>query len=424
MNLVKTSLLNGLAVAIRLGTSVALNKVLAVYVGPAGFGVIGQFQSFVAMLGNFAGGAFNTGVTKYTAEYHDDNPRQQAVWRTAATMGLLGSACLAVPVLVFRESIAVALLADASLASVFGWLSLSLLLMAMNGLMMAILNGRKAVSAYVAANVVGGLFSAGVAMTAVVHWGLYGALLSTALSQPIACGITAWFFQRALPIPWRSFVGRVDSRVAQSLGGYALMTATSAIVVPFSQIAIRDGLVRMHGWEMAGLWQAMWRISETHLMLLTTTLSLYFLPRFSEIREGDALRAEVRRCYQYVLPIVLTSAAAIFVFRELLIATLLSRKFLPMSDALAWNLLGDILKIASWITAFTMISHARTSLFVASEIAASLLLVGSVLALAGPFGLIGAAMGYGVTYAIYWIVMHWSFCAYARTLGTLIQTRR
>lgn len=413
MNLVKTSLLNGLAVAIRLATSVALNKVLAVYVGPAGFGVIGQFQSFVAMIGNLAGGAFNTGVTKYTAEYHDDRARQQAVWRSAATMGMLGSACLAVPVLVFRESIATALLADASLASVFGWLSLSLVLMALNGLMMAILNGRKAVGAFVAANIIGGLLSAGVAMTAVVHWGLYGALLATAISQPITCSITAWFFQRVSPIAWRSLVGRVDAGVARSLGGYALMSATSAIVVPLSQIAIRDGIVRMHGWEMAGLWHAMWRISEMHLMLLTTTLTLYFLPRFAEIREGSALRAEVSKGYRHVLPLVLASAAAIFLFREPLIAALLSRQFLPMADALAWNLLGDIMKIGGWISAFTMISHARTRLYVASEIAFGILLAGSVLLLSGPFGLTGAAVGYLLTYGLYWTVMHVTFIRYS-----------
>jgi polysaccharide transporter, PST family len=328
-------------------------------------------------------------------------------------MGLLGSACLAVPVLVFREQIATALLADASLASVFGWLSLSLVLMALNGLMMAILNGRKAVAAYVGANIIGGLFSAAVAVAAVVHWGLYGALLSTAISQPIACGITAWFFQRASPIAWRSLVGRVDAGVAQSLGGYALMAATSAIVVPLSQIAIRDGLVRMHGWEMAGLWQAMWRISETHLMLLTTTLSLYFLPRFSEIRVGSTLRAEVNKGYRYVLPLVVASSSLIYWLREPLINAMLSEQFLPIADVLAWSLVGDALKIGSWITAFTMLSHARTRFYVITEIAFGVFLAVASLLFASAYGLIGAAAGYAVTYAIYWAVMHTAFIRYS-----------
>ena len=36
MNLLRTSAINGLAVAVRLVTSMGVNKVLAVYVGPSG----------------------------------------------------------------------------------------------------------------------------------------------------------------------------------------------------------------------------------------------------------------------------------------------------------------------------------------------------------------------------------------------------
>ena len=76
LGLARTSLLNGAAVATRLVVGLALNKVLAVYIGPAGFGVIGQFQSLVAMLGALAGGAFGNGVTKLTAERR----RGRRVW--------------------------------------------------------------------------------------------------------------------------------------------------------------------------------------------------------------------------------------------------------------------------------------------------------------------------------------------------------
>lgn len=83
MTLLKTSALNGIAVGVRMLTALGLNKVLAYSVGPSGYAVIGQFQNFVSMLTTFASGAINTGVTKYTAEYSDDEARQRMVWRTA-----------------------------------------------------------------------------------------------------------------------------------------------------------------------------------------------------------------------------------------------------------------------------------------------------------------------------------------------------
>ena len=90
MTLIKTSLLNGIAVAIKMLTLLGINKILAIYVGPAGYAAIGQFQNAVTMITTFASGAINTGVTKYTAEYYQDEERQRLVWRTAGTIALLG----------------------------------------------------------------------------------------------------------------------------------------------------------------------------------------------------------------------------------------------------------------------------------------------------------------------------------------------
>ena len=83
MNLLKTSVLNGVAVLIKTATMFLLNKILAVYVGPAGYAAIGQFQNFIQMITTFAGSAVNTAVVKYTAEYYADEKKQRTVWQTA-----------------------------------------------------------------------------------------------------------------------------------------------------------------------------------------------------------------------------------------------------------------------------------------------------------------------------------------------------
>ena len=79
MTLVKTSLLNGVAVAVKVASALVLNKVLAVYVGPAGYAIIGQFQNAVSIIVNFSGGILATGVTKLTAQHYDDEDKQHAI---------------------------------------------------------------------------------------------------------------------------------------------------------------------------------------------------------------------------------------------------------------------------------------------------------------------------------------------------------
>lgn len=409
MNLVKTSLLNGLAVITKVATALALNKVLAIYVGPAGYAVIGQFQSLLAMVFTFASGGVNTGVTKYTAEFHADPQKQQDVLRTATSISLLCACVFMALLVIFRKSLAAWTLADMQFSGVIVWLAVALIPMLLNGLLLAILNGRKEIKTYVIANIAGSLVTALTAVLLVLKFGLYGVLVAMAISQALACVVTIWLFQRTCQMSWKNFLGPINPNIARRLGGFALISATSALAVPLAQMLIRDGLANRLGLHGAGLWQALWKISEMHLMLLTTTLSLYFLPRFSEIKEATGLHKEVMKCYRFVLPLVMVSASLIYLLREFFIPVLLTAEFLPLTEVLGWQMLGDVLKISSWVMAYTMISHAQVRIFIITELVFTMLWVVLTLGGANIDGLRGATIGYVLTYAAYGVVMLFLF---------------
>ena len=409
MNLVKTSLLNGLAVITKVATALALNKVLAIYVGPAGYAVIGQFQSLLAMVFTFASGGVNTGVTKYTAEFHADPQKQQDVLRTATSISLLCACVFMALLVIFRKSLAAWTLADMQFSGVIVWLAAALIPMLLNGLLLAILNGRKEIKTYVIANIAGSLITALTAVLLVLKFGLYGVLVAMAISQALACVVTIWLFQRTCQMSWKNFLGPINPDIARRLGGFALISATSALAVPLAQMLIRDGLANRLGLHGAGLWQALWKISEMHLMLLTTTLSLYFLPRFSEIKEATGLHKEVMKCYRFVLPLVMVSASLIYLLREFFIPVLLTAEFLPLTEVLGWQMLGDVLKISSWVMAYTMISHAQVRIFIITELVFTMLWVVLTLGGASIDGLRGATIGYVLTYAAYGVAMLFLF---------------
>ena len=76
MTFIKTSLLNGIAVTVKLLTFLGINKLLSLYVGPIGYAFLGQYQNLITVVTTFASGAITTGVTKYTAEYYYDEKKQ------------------------------------------------------------------------------------------------------------------------------------------------------------------------------------------------------------------------------------------------------------------------------------------------------------------------------------------------------------
>src|SRR5699024_548499 len=142
------------------------------------------------------------------------------------------------------------------------------------------------------------------------------------------------------------------------------MALASAICLPLSQIIIRQYLMDKFDANYAGYWEAMIRLSAAYLMLVTTTLSVYYLPRLSELKNIVEIKKEVYLGYKFIFPIALIGGLSMYVMKDFIIQILFSESFLPMRELFFWQIVGDALKIGSWILAFLMLSKAMTKLFV------------------------------------------------------------
>ncbi len=405
MTLIKTSLLNGIAVAIKMLTLLGLNKILAIYVGPSGYAALGQFQNAVQMITTFASGAINTGVTKYTAEYHSDEEAQHKVWRTAGTIAITGSLLSAVIIVLLNESLAIWFLKDANYGGVFVWFAASLVLFTSNALLLAILNGKKEIVRYIVANIAGSIFALSVTTLMAMRFGLYGALVALAVYQSLTFFVTLFVSYKTSWFRFDSLFGRIDKPTAINLLKYTAMALTSAACVPLSHILVRNHLGLAFGWQAAGYWEAMWRLSSAYLMIVTTTLSLYYLPRLSELKHVDDIKLEVINGYRLILPLAIVCSVFMYVFRDTIIVLLFTADFAPMRELFPWQLLGDTFKIASWILAYLMLGRAMIKLFVVTEILFAVSFVLLVYYFSSFGGIESASIAHAVNYFVYFLIL-------------------
>jgi len=405
MTLIKTSLLNGIAVVIKMLTLLGLNKILAIYVGPAGYAALGQFQNAVQMITTLASGAINTGVTKYTAEYHEDEAKQHAVWRTAGTISLVGSVLVAIAVIAFNKPLAGWFLKDESLGSVFIWFAATLVLFVFNTLLLAILNGKKEIQRYVTANIAGSLFALAVTTVMAIQLGLYGALVALAIYQSLTFFVTLTLTYKASWFRLSYLLGGIDKQSARNLAKFTAMALTSAACVPLSHILIRNHLGETMGWEAAGYWEAMWRLSAAYLMLVTTTLSVYYLPKLSELQDPADIKKEILQGYKIILPVAAACGLIIYLLRDFIIRVLFTAEFAEMEVLFGWQMVGDTLKIGSWILAYLMLGKAMVKLFILSEIGFAASFYGLTFYFTSVLGLEGVSVAHAVNYFFYWFLM-------------------
>ena len=390
---------------VRTAISFILNKILAVYVGPSGYAAIGQFQNFIQIIISFAGGAIHTAVVKYTAEYYDNEKRQIFVWQTASTIVLLFSLLLTVIILVFQKPLSIYLFQSLAYQSVLVWFALSLIFFTFNTLFLAILNGKKEIKKLVVASISGSVFSLVVTAILVINYQLLGALIALSVYQSISFLVT---FALCVSSPWFKVAylfGKIDKKISRNFLNYAAMALVSAMCVPVSQILIRNHVISKFGVDYAGYWDAMTRLSGGYLMLVTTTLGVYYLPRLSEIKDQHEVIAEVILGYKFILPFAIVSSTLVYIFRFEIITILFTRSFFPMDELFLWQLIGDVLKIGSWILAYLMLGRAMTTLFIVTEILFTVSLLVLTYLFSEYFAFEGVAIAYMVNYAIYWVLM-------------------
>lgn len=404
MNLFKTSILNGIAVLIKTATMFILNKILAIYVGPSGYAAIGQFQNFIQILTAFAGGAVNNAVVKYTAEYHDDVLQQRAVWKTAGNIILTFSIIASILILLFQKQLSLYIFKSIDYQSIFVWFAIFLLFFNLNALFLAILNGKKEIFKLVIANIAGSIFSLVVTGFLAFKFKLYGALVALSINQSIIFLVTFVLCYKSEWFKVEYLFGKIDTDNFKKIFHFALMAISSVFFGNIAQILLRNLIIKNFDIRYAGYWDAMSRLSGGYLMFASTILGIYYLPRLSELKEYNAIKNEVKMGYKLILPIAALCSFLIYIFQDLLIKLLFTQDFAPMKELMLWQLIGDVIKIGSWIISFMMLSKAMTKIFVITEIFFALSIIPITMVFIHYFGFKGVAIGFLLNCLLYWIV--------------------
>ncbi|MGJ0316893.1 O-antigen translocase [Aliarcobacter cryaerophilus] len=412
MTLIKTSVLSAISTIIKVIAGFVSIKVVAVYVGPSGLALMGQMQNFISMMSSVASAGVNSGVVKYTAEHYEDEQIKQKIWSSALKISLVLIIPMAIGIIFLADFISMQLLNTAEYSSIFIVFAITVIFFVLNGLLTSILNGQKEIKKLTILNIVGSLFGLAVTILLVTQYELYGALIAGIVSQSIVFFITLAFVLKSSWFKLSMFLGSMDKEYRNKLLKYSLMTITYIITSSLSQIYIRHYLGANIGWDEAGYWQAIWRISETYLMLITTTLTIYYLPKLSSIQDKVELRKELLYGYKIIMPIVIVMALGIYIFRDFIISILFSEAFSPMAQLFFYQLIGDVIKIAAWLLGFIMVAKAMTRLSIFSEIFFACSFVGFVVLFVNIYGLIGVTIAFMVNYLIYMIFLYFSLRGY------------
>lgn len=408
MNFFKTSFWSALSTIIKLASGMVTTKIVSIYVGPAGIGLLGNFNNIIGIFSTFANGAIGVGATKYISEFESEEEKRNVTFHVIK-ITIICSIVIGGLIVILNSFIAKLIFGRIIYNAVIIVVGLTIIFFGLNTTITAILNGYKNIKAMVIVGIIGNLVSVVLAFAITVKYGLVGALINASIAQIVIFLINLVCISKLRLIDLKMISMSWDKQLIFKLFNYAFMSIVTTLFVPTSIFIIRTYIISNFSLEESGYLQAVWSISSMYLLVITTTLSIYYLPTLSSIKDTLALRNEIFKGYKFLLPIAIIGGIAILLSRDLIINILYTTDFIQMKPYFIFQVVGDTFKIASWILAYLMVAKAMTKVYVITEIIFSLLYLILSILFMNHFGVIGVTYAYALNYFVYLILMVYLF---------------
>ena len=382
----------GISSIFNIVSSFIIQKVFAVAVGPSGLALINQFQNFLTIGLNLSSGGINTGVTKYTSEYNNHNKNAfRELLSTSKSITLLFSLIVNVLIFVFSDFLAIKFFQSIEYTSIIKYATICILFFSANELITSLLTGINEINKVVKGSIFRAFISLILSGTLAYFFGVKGAMYGIGTVQIIAFIYYFYLIYTSDKINLSLFKEKFNKKISTNLFKYSLVALVSAVLVPFVSILVRNHISEVLTLNEAGIWDALNKLSIGYMALVSTTVSLYYLPKISSLDDKKQISSELKKGILMFSLIISFGILFFWIFSDFFIILLFSEDFLQMNDILLPYFIGDIFKVTFMIGGITLLAKAKIKDFVFIQIVFSILNYVFAYFLINQFDLIGAS---------------------------------
>ncbi len=398
--LIKVSAKNSLQVVVKLITGLLTIKLTSVFLGASGMALLSQFNNVIQFSTNIASGGIMHGVTKLTAHFDYSKAKQKLIVHNAFIITIVLTIIPTLFLFLFANKISFTLFYDIKYAPVLRASGILIFSVTINNLLLAFTNGLQVYNKYIYLNILNGITTFLIMVPAIYFYGLQGALWSQYVSSLLISIITIGILHKYLP----SFKYVVFSKViSKRLINFGLMLLVASSLTPLVHIVTRNVIVEYCSLNQAGWWDGITKISNTYISLIITTLSLYVLPKISKTTDSRTLHYEIKLSLKQIIPLVTLGSLLIYLLRDSIIYLLFTDEFAGMRNLFLFQTIGDILRIAGWFFAITLMMKEQVKQYIFAEIIMATITVINAYVFIPRMGIEGSTFVYAIDTFIYFI---------------------
>ncbi|MEY3787183.1 MAG: hypothetical protein RIQ94_482 [Pseudomonadota bacterium] len=407
--ILKTSSITGGSSVINILIGLLRTKALALLLGPSGIGLVGLYTGLMGTATTIASMGIGTIGTRQIAEaISKEDVAALIVIKRAMFWGVLMLATTgALVVWTLRELLAVQVLGSIEHSEMVGWLALGVALSVASASQGALLQGMRRIGDMAKLSVYGSILNTVLGIGLLWQWGsiviwafiLIGPLFNFLLGHLYVSRLpktkTIVISLQDITIQWKIFL-----RLGLPFMGAGLV---QTVVQLWIRVSIGDQL----GIEAVGHFQAAWTISMQYIGFVLGAMGADYYPSLTSVIHD---KVAASRLVNEQTEVALLLSAPVFIamigLAPWVIHLLYSAAFTPAIEVLRWQILGDVLKVASWPMGFVILAAGAGKTFFWTETTTLLLMCGLIVGLLPHLGLQVTGISFFASYVYYLPVVY------------------
>ncbi|KIM04414.1 MAG: hypothetical protein KN64_07945 [Sulfurovum sp. AS07-7] len=375
MTIKSTFILTSIHTVIKILSGIVMNKIIAVYLGPSGLAMLGQFQNFASVASSISNGSIQTGLLAQTARHNTDEQRK-VVWANGLILSFVFTLLTSLFIFIFASWLSKYVFFTAGYINLLYIFSCSLIFYTLNLFIISIVNGLGNIKLYTVINILISIFTLILVSLLTILFQFEGAILGIILTQSVIFFISYLIVYKYYKNSFFMFnLSMLDKSIIKTLLSYGLTSFSSGLIVSVMYMIVRAIIVSETSLEDAGLWEAAIKIGLYFNMLFTLPISIYYLPKFAVSKSSAEILQFVKQAILFFTPLMLVCIVIFAFTKDFFISIFFTDNFLSISSFILIIIIAEIFRVNSAIIGNLLNSKQYFTLLIKAELIGYLTLV-------------------------------------------------
>ena len=366
LQIVKATSIFGGVQFFNIGISIVRTKLIAIFIGPAGMGIISLLNSALNMISGITGLGIETSAIKHISEqYKEDDlnsvsPIIAIVKKIAFVTGIFGTLIVAL----FSSCLSELTFGNSNYTYLFVYLSITLLFKQLSVGQMVVFQGLRKLKILAKANFYGNLIGLLFSIPLYYFYRI-DAIVPTIITTSVSSLLISFYYSRKIKIE-KSTISNAQLFIeGKSIIKLGIMLTLSGLLTLLASYIIQIYVGNNGGLKEVGFYNAGFTLLNSYVGIVFTVMSTDYFPKLSAIcNDNKKIRVSVME-QSYMSIFIITPIIILFLtFVPLIIKVLYTSEFISIIPMVCFGILAMLFRAVSWSMGFILIAKGDSNMFV------------------------------------------------------------